>query len=75
MPSDGCRERRVFEVLILAAARLRAKGLEFDVAIAGEGGEGPALRALVDGGLSGRVHVLGYRADVRTSSKRWTSLR
>ena len=54
-----------FDLLIRAAALLVAEGLDFNLAIVGEGDEAPALRSLVEGlGLEGRVHLLGYRPDV-----------
>jgi glycosyltransferase involved in cell wall biosynthesis len=53
-----------FDVLIRAAGRLRAAGLDPQVIIAGEGRQRGDLEALAGGlGLGGRVHLLGHRAD------------
>jgi glycosyltransferase involved in cell wall biosynthesis len=54
-------------VLLRALAGLRANGAtaSWRLAIAGRGGEEPALRAFVaEHGLEDRVHILGYRADI-----------
>jgi glycosyltransferase involved in cell wall biosynthesis len=53
-----------FDVLIRAANRLVASGVDLELLIAGEGDDEGRLRALVDGlGLAGRVRLLGYQAD------------
>jgi glycosyltransferase involved in cell wall biosynthesis len=55
-----------FDVLIRAADRLVASGVDLEVLIAGEGDDESRLRALIDGlGLAGRVRLLGFWADPR----------
>ena len=55
-----------FDVLIRAADRLIASGVDLDVLIAGEGDDEGRLRALIDDlGLAGRVRLLGFQADPR----------
>ena len=57
--------KKGFDVLIRAAARLQGEGLEFDLAIAGEGEERPALEALIASlGLERRVRLAGWLDDV-----------
>ena len=54
-------------VLLRALARLAAErpGLPWRAAIAGRGGEEAGLRAFAERqGITGRVHLLGYRTDV-----------
>jgi len=53
-------EKKGFHHLIEALAQLRAEGIPFRCAIAGEGPEQTRLRALIDArGLRGTVHLLG----------------
>jgi len=55
-----------FDLLLQAAAKLLARGIEVGVVIAGEGEEAAMLRGLaVALGIGERVHLLGYCADPR----------
>jgi glycosyltransferase involved in cell wall biosynthesis len=57
--------KKGFDLLMRATARLRDTGLHFDVVIAGEGPERPALQALIGGlGLEDRVRLPGWVEDV-----------
>jgi glycosyltransferase involved in cell wall biosynthesis len=59
-------EEKGFDVLIRAAHRLLRGGADLELLIAGEGGAGPGLRALIgELGVAGRVHLLGHVADAR----------
>ncbi len=60
------------EAVIQATARLEAEGIEVQVEIAGSGPSEPALRALASNlGVDGRVHFLGWRADVSNLLASW----
>lgn len=55
-----------FDLLIRAVDRLIRAGLDVELLIAGEGEEEPRLRALAtELGCGERVHLLGYRANVK----------
>ncbi len=55
-----------YDVMVEAFARMRAAGrADGALIIAGDGGQRPALqRQIADLGLSGKVHLLGWRDDV-----------
>jgi glycosyltransferase involved in cell wall biosynthesis len=53
-----------FDTLIRAADRLLRDGLDFELVIAGDGGEAANLAALIETlGRGDRIRLLGYRAD------------
>src|SRR5262245_45799892 len=55
-----------FDLLLQAAAKLLARGIEACIVIAGEGEEAAMLRGLAAAlGIGDRVHLLGYCADAR----------
>ncbi len=55
-----------FDLLIRAAAQLIHGGTDLDIAIAGEGAEGPRLQALAaELGIASRLRLLGHVADPR----------
>ena len=57
-----------FDVLIRAVAQMLRDALDIDLVIVGEGGERPALEALiVELGCKERVHLVGYQAE----TSRW----
>ena len=57
--------RKNFQDLIRAAAILREEGLEFEIALVGEGEQQEALRELSrQGGVEDRVHFLGHSSNV-----------
>jgi hypothetical protein len=58
-------ERKGHDVTIRAAAALNRRGVAAHLLLCGDGEAAPALRALAQAeGVAGRVHFLGYRADV-----------
>jgi glycosyltransferase involved in cell wall biosynthesis len=55
-----------FDLLLTAADRLVAEGLDLGLVIVGEGDEQPRLQALIDRmGRGERFRLLGYRSDLR----------
>jgi glycosyltransferase involved in cell wall biosynthesis len=55
-----------FDLLIRATAELLRTGLDVGLVIAGEGGQRPELERLIaELGCAERVHLLGYRQDLR----------
>jgi glycosyltransferase involved in cell wall biosynthesis len=55
-----------FDQLIRAADRLLAGGIDLDLLIVGDGDEQPRLQELIGQlGRGDRIHLLGYRADLR----------
>lgn len=54
-------EKKGFPILLRAAAMLAADGLDFELAIIGDGPQREELEQLINGlGLQGRVHLSGY---------------
>jgi glycosyltransferase involved in cell wall biosynthesis len=54
-----------FDALIRSADRLASLGVDFDLAIVGEGNEAARLQTLVDAlGRGDRIKLLGYRSDM-----------
>ena len=59
------RPEKALEVLVAAAAKLRATTPDLHVLIAGDGLERPRLERMIESeGLGESVHLLGYRRDV-----------
>jgi len=53
------------EELIAAVRPMMIDRPHLHVVMAGEGGELDRLKAMIDGfGLSGRIHLLGFRSDI-----------
>lgn len=59
-----------YDVLIAALARLKADGFRppvpFEIAIAGDGAQGPRLTALASAAGVGELRLAGYMSDTRT---------
>ncbi len=59
---------KAFDALIRSVPALVGRGLDVHAVIVGEGGDRPRLEALArDLGVAGRVHLTGWRADVRAA--------